>query len=199
MQNPYPLLIETPFPILTPRLLIRPSRPGDGPAFNEAVNSSLARLGKWLPWANHPHTHEESENTARRHETEYLLRENFVLPIFDRNSNRLLGGSGLHRVDWSLPKFEIGYWIREGEEGKGIVSEAVIAITRYAFQKLKAKRVEIRCAPENLRSRAIPERLGFQLDGCLRLDTLLPNKELSDSLIFSRLNDQGLPALDVFW
>src|SRR5690606_11812221 len=105
-----------------------------------------------------------------------------------------------HRMDWAVRSFEIGYWIRKDAEGQGIVTEAVNAITRYAFEQLQARRVETRFETENLRSRAVAERLGYDLDGCLRQDRFkVGSQELTDTWIFSRIHTAGLPELAVSW
>ncbi len=48
------------------------------------------------------------------------------------------------------------------------MTRACRALVDYAFAKLQLNRVEIRCATGNLRSQAIPERLGFTREGTLR-------------------------------
>lgn len=63
---------------------------------------------------------------------------------------------------------ELGYWIAGEVEGRGIVTRACRALLAAAFAELGLQRVEIRCRPENARSRGIPERLGFQREGLLR-------------------------------
>jgi len=200
MSVEFPSLIELPMPILTPRLLIRPPQPGDGPAFHAVINASKEHLKRFLPWAEWHRSVEESENTARLQYTKFLNRTDIVLGIFDKDTQTLLGGSGLHRIDWNIPKFEIGYWVSKDAEGRGIVSEAVNAITRYAFKQLQAKRLEIRYETDNLRSRALAERLGFHLDGCLRRDRFKSDgQELTDTWIHSRIDPAGLPELSVSW
>jgi RimJ/RimL family protein N-acetyltransferase len=201
MSNRYPALIDLPMPILTPRLVIRPPQAGDGPAFYAAVNASREHLRRFLPWVDSSHlTREDSENSARLFQSKYLARTDVVLGLFDRKTQQLYGGSGMHRIDWSLPSFEIGYWIHKDHEGQGLVTEAVLAITRYAFQQLQAKRVEIRCETDNVRSRAVAERLGFERDGILRHDRRkIQSEDLTDTWVYSRLNTAGLPDLEVAW
>ncbi|MGZ3689005.1 MAG: GNAT family N-acetyltransferase [Bdellovibrionota bacterium] len=197
-----PILLDIPVPITTPRLLLRPSVAGDGPGINEAVLESYDELHPWMPWADHRPTVEEGEENARRSHAKWILREDLRLLIIDRASERILGSTGLHRINWELPSFEIGYWLRTSYVGKGYATEATNALTRFAFEHFGAKRVELRCNPENEMSLAIFKRLGFEFEGCLRNSNTHANPQLvksRDTLIYSRINADGLPPLDVSW
>jgi len=101
--------------------------------------------------------------------------------------DRVIGGSGLHRIDWSVPRFEIGYWVRTPETRRGYVTETVHALTTFAFDELGAQRVEIRADVRNTRSRAVPERLGYELEGVLRRDCLDPQGRPRDTAVYSRI------------
>jgi ribosomal-protein-serine acetyltransferase len=81
---------------------------------------------------------------------------------------RYIGSIGMHYWDRQNWKTEIGYWLSKDCNGRGIMTECVRRCLRFAFQDLSMHRVEIRCATGNARSRAIPERLGFKLEGTLR-------------------------------
>ena len=91
-----------------------------------------------------------------------------MLLLFLKGTGTLVGSSGLHRIDWEVPKFEIGYWCRTGFTGRGYVTEAVRGISAFAFDVLGARRVEIRCDSRNLPSARGAERAGFRLEGELR-------------------------------
>ena len=78
---------------------------------------------------------------------------------------RFIGSIGFNQFDWQSQRTEIGYWIDKHEEGKGIITKSSECLIRYAFNDLRMNRVEIRCSTENVRSSAIPERLGFQKEG----------------------------------
>ena len=93
-------------------------------------------------------------------------RKSLALGIFRRND--FIGSIGFVNFDWNSKKTEIGYWISEDEEGKGIVTEACRLLIDHAFHELGMNRIEIRCSAENVRSAAIPERLGFVREGVLR-------------------------------
>ena len=91
----------------------------------------------------------------------------------------------MHRIDWNVPKFEIGYWLRRSLHGRGLMTEAVIGIKDFAFEHLNARRVEIRCDARNEKSSAVARRAGFDLEGVLRHDARDHHDELRDTLIFS--------------
>lgn len=195
-----PILFDLPEMIRTPRLIIRSPLPGDGAELNRAVHDSLKELSPWMPWARTPPSLEDSEESVRRAHARFLLREDLRYPFFDAETGQMLGSSGLHRIVWSLPAFEVGYWVRSGYQGKGYVTEAVNALTRFAFDFFKARRVEIRCNPLNARSAAVATRLGFDFEGKLRNDNFYVTDDYPrDTWVYSRINSDGLPPLDVRW
>ena len=108
-----------------------------------------------------------------------------MVGLWDRATGHYLGGSGLHRIDWSVPALEIGYWLRTSACGQGYASEAVRLLCEFAFETLGANRVEIRCDALNTRSVAVPTRLGFVQEALLRSDCRDGNGELRDTLIFA--------------
>ena len=186
-----PLLIAVPERIETERLLLRRPQPGDGAVLNAAVCESLAELKPWLPWAQTAPTLEESELECRRMHARFVLREDLVMFVFERNADgsegALLGGSGLHRIAWNVPRFEIGYWRRSGHGGRGVIGEAVSVLNRMAFDTLAAQRVEIRMDANNLRSVRVAERAGFAFEGVLRQDSRGPTGELRDTRVYARV------------
>jgi len=186
-----PLLIDVPERLQTERLVLRPPRPGDGAALCEAVTASLDELRPWMPWAQQAPAPEESEALARGAQAKFLQRADLVYSIWehdgDGNERQLVGGTGLHRIDWSVPRFEIGYWRRSGHAGRGLVTEAVRALSRMAFDVLKAQRVEIRMDDCNTASWRVAERAGFTLEGVLRRDTMAVDGRVRDTRVYSRV------------
>ena len=181
-----PLLIDFPEALETKRLLIRPPLPGDGRELKTAIADSIEELQIWMPWATSVPTLEEAESNVRKAHAQFLARKDLRLHLFLKGKRTLIGCSGLHRINWEVPKFEIGYWCRTPFVGRGYIREAVAAIVRFAFEHLKAQRVEIRCDPLNERSRKIPQALDFQLEGTLRNDDRSPRGELRDTLVFAK-------------
>lgn len=123
-----------------------------------------------MPWAKEVPTVEQSEEHCRNASAKFLRREDLQLLLFLKDSQTLVGSSGLHRINWDVPKFEIGYWCRTPFSGKGYIREASESIARFAFEQLGAHRVEIRADSKNERSLRIPRALGFQHEGTLQND-----------------------------
>lgn len=183
-----PLLLDFPEQFESERLLIRAARRTDAPVSYEAVVHSLSALRPWMPFAQKEPDLEQIESNLIEAEANFRLRKDLRLHFFSKETGKFIGSSGLHRIDWEVRKFEIGYWVDSRYEGQGYVSEAVDRISRFAFEELAANRIEIRCDTENVRSRAVAERLDFQLEGILRNDSMskIGNK-LRDTCIYSKI------------
>ncbi len=187
MQSP--IVIDLPEELRGPRVLLRPYRSEDAPALWEAIEESRAHLAPWMPWVADYHSVEDAAAYVQRAQERWRLREDLAVGIFDHRG-RYLGGSGLHRMNWATRTFEIGYWVRKSAEGRGYVTEAVQALTRLAFDLLRANRAEIRMDPANVRSRRVPERLGFTLEGTLRRVAVDPEGRPTDRHVFSLVPEE---------
>jgi len=179
-----PILLDFPDSFETERLTIRSPMPGDGEELQAAVAESIDNLRPWMPWADHVPTVEEEEEAVRSGRARFLTREDLWLLLFLKGTHTLVGGSGLHRIDWDVPRFEIGYFVRQRFAGQGYITEAVRGIAHFAFEKLGARRVEIHCDARNERSRRVAERAGFELEATLRNHSVAPDGRLRDTLIY---------------
>jgi RimJ/RimL family protein N-acetyltransferase len=166
-------------------------RAGLGAEMAVVIAQSLSHLRPWMPWAQDAPTAESAELVVRRMQADFIARRDLCFQIYARRADgspgRLLGGTGLHRIDWAVRKFEIGYWIRPEALGRGHASEAVRLLTALAFEQLGARRVEIRCDARNLKSRAVAERCGFELEGILRNEALGVDGRPRDTAVYARI------------
>ena len=174
----------------TERLLIRAPQPGDGITVNASVNESIRELRPWMHWAQTNQSFAESETYARESALRFRNREDLPLLLFRKSDGVHVGNSGLHRIDWDVPRFEIGYWVRTSLQGQGYVTEAVLGITKFSFERLHAVRMEIRCDARNERSAAVARRAGFTLEAKLRSNSRDPQGSLCDTLVFALLRDE---------
>jgi RimJ/RimL family protein N-acetyltransferase len=186
------ILRDIPNSFESERLLIRAPRPGDGAMVNAAVLDSLAELRPWMVWAQQTPTVDDNERYTREAHIRFLKREELPLLLFLKGTEILVGSAGLHNINWNVPKFEIGYWARTPYAGQGYITEAVAAITEFAFTTLGANRVEISCDAKNERSAAVARRGGFPLEGTLRNEDRCPmTNELRDTLVFAKISSES--------
>jgi ribosomal-protein-serine acetyltransferase len=130
------------------------------------TDSCRSYLRKWLPWVDSIRTIEDTKSFIEMTIKKFASNNGFETGIWYKG--QLAGVIGFHSIDWANKKTSIGYWLGEPFQGHGLMTKSCIAYINYAFNELKLNRVEIRCAVENEKSRAIPERLGFVNEGTIR-------------------------------
>ena len=129
------------------------------------VDQNREHLGYWFPWVEDATVENPRKFIASG--LEQLAKDNgFQTGIWV--DGELVGVVGLHYISQQFRSTEIGYWLGEGYQGRGIMTKVCRYLCAYLFEELNLNRVEIRCSATNTRSRAIPERLGFRLEGTLR-------------------------------
>lgn len=171
----------------TDRLILRMPQIGDGKAVNNAIVRSLDDLKPWLPFAQTMPAVEDTEANIREAVANFIRRTALRFLIFNKETNEFIGTTGFHNIDWDVQKLEIGYWIDSQYSGKGYMVEAIEELTQYALEGLDMKRVEIRTEAENLKSRAIPEKIGFRLEGILENEDLsVDGKRWTDTCIYAK-------------
>ena len=187
-MEPPPILRDIPTSFDTKRLTLRCPAPGDGAEVNAAIRETWDDLAEWMPWAIRRPAIEETEEFVRRAQVKYLEREELTLFLFLKGTTTFVGGCSLHRIDWKVPSFDLGYWCRRSMQRNGYVTEATDALADFAVRELGARRLTIRCDGENARSAAIPRRIGFALESRQRNARRHHlTGELRDTLVFARV------------
>jgi ribosomal-protein-serine acetyltransferase len=129
------------------------------------VEENRDHLARWMQWAAEQ-TLEDAVAFIRSARAQDAAGEGFQGAIVERG--RIVGVAGMHRIDAPNRSVELGYWLAESAQGAGVMSSAVRALVRLAFEELELNRVQICAAVHNERSRALIERLGFQFEGVAR-------------------------------
>jgi RimJ/RimL family protein N-acetyltransferase len=181
------LLLDVPEEIVTERLLLRATRAGMGAAVAEAVRESRKELERWMAWARAARTAAESERHCREMQLKWHAREEFDFCFHRRTDGVVVGKGGLHTIDWTVPKFEIGYWIRTSTSRLGYASEATLALVEIARTTLGANRIEITSDTRNAASRRVAEKSGFELEGIRRKSRRDAQGKLADSCMYARV------------
>lgn len=130
------------------------------------VDANRTYLREWLPWLDMNRSAADSRQFIKGTLEQYAANKGFQTAIVYRG--QMVGMIGFHQFDWPNRSTSLGYWLAADAQGKGIITRACRYLVNYAFTKLAMNRVEIRCATGNHKSRAIPERLGFTIEGTAR-------------------------------
>ncbi|MBI1216572.1 MAG: GNAT family N-acetyltransferase [Alphaproteobacteria bacterium] len=201
-QEPDVSAIDLPLPVLTPRLTLRPIRPGDGAVILDYKTESWQEFSRWMIWTHAPavgeRTVEDEEAFCRSRNDLFIRRESLGFLAFDRAEGGLIGAGGLHQCDWRVPMFSLGFSVRTGKAGRGYATEIATALGHYAFGALSARKLSAFHAAGNAGSRRVLEKAGFEREGVLRRQHLLP-EGLVDEIHYGLLDPSRLPSLDVTW
>jgi len=152
-----------------------------------AVDRDRLYLREWLPWVGANGTLDDSVEFIRKAVQQFADNEGLSAGIWCDGD--FAGAIGTHAIDWTNRKVELGYWIASRFQGRGLVTDACRALLVHCFAEWKLHRVEIHCATGNRRSCAIPERLGFRLEGVLREAHLL-NGRYHDLNVYAMLESE---------
>ena len=148
------------------------------------VDASRMYLREWLPWVDASVSVEDTKAFVHAAQQQYTRGDGCQCCI--RYKGKIVGIIGFHRVDLFHKQTDIGYWLAEEYQGRGIMTACCRALVDFAFREYKVHRVEIRAAVENQKSRAIPERLGFTHEGTLR-EAEWVNDHFVDGAVYAML------------
>jgi RimJ/RimL family protein N-acetyltransferase len=181
--------------VVTARLVIRCYNPADAALLKEAVDSSLEHLRPWMPWAaRYPQPMPDMIDMLRRFRGQFDLGQDYIMGIFDRDESRVIGGTGLHPRGGEGAK-EIGYWVRADEINKGYATEVAGALTRVGFEIEKLRRIGIHCDIGNVRSAAVPPKLGYTHEATLRRRLRGGDEEFHDEMVWTMLAEEYAGSL----
>jgi ribosomal-protein-serine acetyltransferase len=162
----------------------------DAQELQAVVEANRDHLARWMPWAGGQMLADTLAFIRRTHE-QLANNEGFQAAVLE--DGRIVGVTGFHAVSWEHRRTSIGYWLAEPAQGRGIMTEAVKALVNHALETWQLHRVEIRARVENVRSRAIPERLGFTQEGVARGAERIGDLYV-DQAVYAMLAGEMLPS-----
>lgn len=145
---------------------LRPLEKRLAPELFALVDANRAYLRRWMPWLDGVKDVEAIEKFIQTTLDQHARNNGIQAGVW--LDGKLAGVMGHHGVDWVSRRTSMGYWLAESAQGRGVMTEACRALIEHSFGEMGLNRVEIRCATANAKSRAIPQRLGFQLEGVSR-------------------------------
>jgi len=148
------------------------------------VNLDRSYLRQWLPWVDSSLAEDDSLAFIRAALEQFASGDAITAGIWNRG--QFAGVLGTHKFNRLYRKVELGYWLGESFQGRGIMTDCCRVMIAHLFEELELNRVEICCAAGNAKSIAVPKRLGFALEGTLREGDFSGGK-FHDLLVFGML------------
>jgi ribosomal-protein-serine acetyltransferase len=153
----------------------------------ELVRENLAELKLWMPWATSDYSLESTRGFIKNLWKEMAENTGFGASVVFHD--KFVGQVGFHNFDLTSKSARIGYWLAKSAQGKGLMTKCCRALIDHAFDDLNLNRIQINCNIENIKSRAIPERLDFKLEGIHRQVEWL-NGEFRDWAVYAMLKEE---------
>ncbi|GMK47354.1 GNAT family N-acetyltransferase [Paenibacillus glycanilyticus] len=156
----------------------------------QLIDSSRESIREWLEFPDLTHQVEDTDAFIRRSLKRFSENDGYWAGIWYRN--KLAGSIGFLYMDWKNKKTEIGYWLGKEYEGLGLATSSCKLFINHAFEELGLHKVQIGVAANNLKSRAIPDRLKFTNEGVIRHYELLHGAYL-DRVVYGLLKEEWEP------
>lgn len=153
----------------------------------EAIDKNRTHLSEFLPWVKNMQTINDFDRYIQNCELLYGEKKevSFVIIL----NNKTVGRIGLHHLNLQNKIAAVGYWLTKEAQGKGIIYQSCRKLIDYGFNELGLNRIEIKCASENYKSQAIPEKFNFQKEGIMRQAEFV-NETFLDLILYSILKDE---------
>ena len=150
----------------------------------EAVQASMVPLSAWMPWAHPGYSRDDAAWFSATTWLNWQNKTAFEFVVEDAADGRFLGMCGLNGVSVAERRANLGYWVRVGENGRGVCTAATRLVARFGFQALGLVRIRLFHAAGNIGSQRVAEKAGFVLEGVQR-KRLKINGVLHDTKLYS--------------
>jgi ribosomal-protein-serine acetyltransferase len=164
----------------------------DEPVF-ASVERNRTWLREWLPWVDLTHSAADVRSFITKVRAQFENNQGPQTGIWI--DGEFSGGFGCHPIDWANRSCSIGYWIEEARRGQGVITRCCVSMLEYLFDELALHRVVIQCATGNVKSCAIPQRLGFTREGVARQGEWVNDRWL-DLVVWSMLEEEWKQRAD---
>ncbi|MEM8831909.1 MAG: GNAT family N-acetyltransferase [Cyanobacteria bacterium P01_G01_bin.19] len=154
----------------------------------ELTDKNRDFLKQWLPWLDKTQKVADTREFLESQLPRFQKGQALHITIFYRE--RIAGVVGFNQIDSINNIGYVGYWLGEEYNGKGIMTKSVKELIEIGYGYYSLNRIDIRCAVENSRSRAIPERLKFKNEGTIRNAEKVYGKYL-DHVVYGLLKNDS--------
>lgn len=170
------------------RLLLRCYQLSDSAMYYQMLRDNWDHLYEFLPsFLVTMRGEEDIKAWFERQHAEWEALNLFIFGVWEKVTGLYIGESYLANPDWDVPRIEVGYFLVKECIGKGYATESANATIRYAFEQLKAVRIDLRCNADNTASIQVAKRCGFTQEGCFRQHHRKKDGALVDMLWYGLL------------
>lgn len=159
-------------------------------SFVAAARESVSSVGRWLPWCHDNYGLDEAAAWFALCAQQLQSGSAYEFGIFSTVTDDLLGGIGINQLNRDHNFGNVGYWVRQSQQRKGIAAQAVTTIANYGFQALQLTRLEIVIAEGNRASRRVAEKVGAVLE-CVARNRLIIHGKTHAAAIYSLVPGQS--------
>ena len=191
---------KSPAAITGTLVVLRPPVSADFEPWARLRHDSRNFLRPWEPtWAPDELSKEAFRRRLRRYSQAVRDGTGHIFFVFDKRTGALVGGCQLSNIRQGIAQSAatLGYWMGERYAGKGLMTDAVGALSKYCLTKLGLHRIEAACLPDNAASRRVLAKAGFVEEGVAR-KYLKIDGHWRDHLLFALLEDD-LPSARPPW
>jgi len=180
-------------PLIGPRVMLRPPVMSDYAAWAELRASSRAHLVPWEPtWTRDELTRSSFRRRLRVYGQDARDDVAYAFFIAQNSTDALLGGLTLSNIRRGAAQIgTLGYWIGAAFAGRGYMQDAVRLVIPYAFGILRLHRIEAASMPDNIASRRVLDKCGFEREGHAR-NYLKINGAWEDHVIYGLTEESAL-------
>ena len=144
---------------------LRPWAATDVPALVAAWRDP--EMHRWMPEETTPFEEEQARAFLDEAATDLSAGKALALAIADESTDQAVGSVTLHV--WGPRHWSVGYWVAADQRGRGLATEAVTKVARWAFAaNPNLARLSLYTLPGNAPSQKVAERAGFRCEGLLR-------------------------------
>ncbi|MBT8375768.1 MAG: GNAT family N-acetyltransferase [Bacteroidia bacterium] len=121
----------------------------------------------------------------------YYHKTTIPFIIYDKEKQVFAGSTRFGLINWHHKVLHIGWtWLGRAFQGTGLNTHVKYLMLEYAFETLNFEKVEFRIDERNQRSRKAVEKIGAQLEGILRRDTLMQDGYRRNTCCYSILKEE---------
>lgn len=173
-------------PFLFEGLTFRAFDDSDADNFAAAARESVGAVGQWMSWCNPDFSRQDALDWFQLCRVAFAAGSAHEFGVFSEETGEFLGGAGLNAINHEHLFCNLGYWVRQSAQRRGVALRSVRALAPYAFKTLGMQRVEIVIASGNIPSAGVAHKSGAQFE-CVARNRLQLHDVAVSASVFSIL------------